>query len=78
MMLLSVISQLDLAMGISRLLPQVRDRRWRPVLGTYVAATAAEVSAAVRAKVATSRGRSRETETERVTAPQPCAGGTSL
>jgi O-antigen/teichoic acid export membrane protein len=40
MMLLSVISQVDLAMGISRLLPQVRARRWRPVLGAYgVAAT---------------------------------------
>jgi len=35
MMLLSVISQLDLAMGISRLLPQVRGGRWRPVLGAY-------------------------------------------
>jgi len=35
MMLLSVISQLDLAMGISRLLPQVHRHRWRSVLGAY-------------------------------------------
>jgi O-antigen/teichoic acid export membrane protein len=35
MMLLSVVSQLDLAMGISRLLPQVRERRWRQVLAAY-------------------------------------------
>jgi len=35
MMLLSVISQLDLAMGISRLLPQVHSHRWRSVLGAY-------------------------------------------
>ncbi|HEX3542175.1 MAG TPA: hypothetical protein VHT75_17210 [Acidimicrobiales bacterium] len=35
MMLLSVISQLDLAMGISRLLPQVMTHRWRAVLGAY-------------------------------------------
>ncbi|MGH9265886.1 MAG: lipopolysaccharide biosynthesis protein [Acidimicrobiales bacterium] len=35
MMLLSVISQLNLAMGISRLLPQVRSRRWRPVAAAY-------------------------------------------
>ena len=35
MMLLSVISQLNLAMGISRLLPQVRRERWRPVAGAY-------------------------------------------
>jgi O-antigen/teichoic acid export membrane protein len=41
MMLLSVISQLDLAMGISRLLPQVHSRRWRPVLGAYSAAAVA-------------------------------------
>jgi O-antigen/teichoic acid export membrane protein len=43
MMLLSVISQLDLAMGISRLLPQVRARRWRPVLGAYGVATVAAI-----------------------------------
>jgi len=35
MMLLSVVSQLNLAMGISRLLPQVEQRRWRPVVGAY-------------------------------------------
>ena len=35
MMLLSIISQLNLGMGITRLLPQVLDRRWRPVLGAY-------------------------------------------
>lgn len=35
MMLLSVVSQLNLAMGISRLLPQVRSRRWRPVAAAY-------------------------------------------
>ena len=36
MMLLSVLSQLNLAMGISRLLPQVHARRWRPVAAVYV------------------------------------------
>ncbi|MDQ1417013.1 MAG: hypothetical protein QOF81_2626 [Acidimicrobiaceae bacterium] len=48
MMLLSVISQLDLAMGISRLLPQFFTRRWRPVLGAYgvAAAVGAGVTAA--------------------------------
>ncbi|MDQ3897386.1 MAG: hypothetical protein M3326_09135 [Actinomycetota bacterium] len=35
MMLLSVVSQLNLAMGISRLLPQVRRERWRPVTAAY-------------------------------------------
>ena len=35
MMLLSVVSQLNLAMGISRLLPQVHARRWRPVAAAY-------------------------------------------
>ena len=35
MMLLSVISQLNLAMGISRLLPQVRHHRWRGVVAAY-------------------------------------------
>lgn len=35
MMLLSIFSQLNLGMGITRLLPQVPDRRWRPVLGAY-------------------------------------------
>jgi len=35
MILLSTVSQLNLGMGITRLLPQVRDRRWRPVLGAY-------------------------------------------
>jgi O-antigen/teichoic acid export membrane protein len=43
MMLLSVVSQLDLATGIERLLPQVRTGRWRPVLGAYAAAGAAGV-----------------------------------
>lgn len=38
MMLLSVVSQLNLAMGISRLLPQVGERRWRPVAGAYAVA----------------------------------------
>ncbi|MGH9279397.1 MAG: hypothetical protein ACRD12_14990 [Acidimicrobiales bacterium] len=48
MMLLSVISQLNLSMGIARLLPQVTDRRWRPVLGAYgvTAAVALVVSGA--------------------------------
>lgn len=40
MILLSTVSQLNLGMGIPRLLPQVQDRRWRPVLGAY-AVTAA-------------------------------------
>ena len=35
MMLLSIVSQLNLGMGITRLLPQVSERRWRPVLGAY-------------------------------------------
>lgn len=35
MMLLSLVSQLNLSMGIPRLLPQIRSRRWRPVLATY-------------------------------------------
>lgn len=35
MMLLSVVSQLNLAMGIARLLPQVHARRWRPVAFAY-------------------------------------------
>ncbi len=35
MMLLSVVSQLNLAMGISRLLPQVSRQRWRPVAAAY-------------------------------------------
>ena len=35
MILLSTVAQLDLGMGIARLLPQVRQRRWRPVLGAY-------------------------------------------
>lgn len=35
MILLSTVSQLNLSMGIPRLLPQVQDRRWRPVLGAY-------------------------------------------
>jgi len=35
MMLLSVVSQLNLAMGISRLLPQVDEDRWRWVAGAY-------------------------------------------
>ena len=35
MILLSTVSQLNLSMGIPRLLPQVHDRRWRPVLGAY-------------------------------------------
>jgi O-antigen/teichoic acid export membrane protein len=48
MMLLSVVSQLNLAMGISRLLPQVSERRWRPVVATYgvTAAVAAVVTGA--------------------------------
>ena len=46
MMLLSVVSQFDLATGIQRLLPQVRGRRWRPVVGAYgVSAAAAMVVA---------------------------------
>lgn len=40
MMLLSIISQLNLGMGIPRLLPQVPAQRWRPVLACY-AVTAA-------------------------------------
>ena len=35
MILLSTVSQLNLGMGIPRLLPQVQERRWRPVLGAY-------------------------------------------
>ena len=35
MTLLSVISQLNLAIGIPRLLPQVSTRRWRPVAAAY-------------------------------------------
>lgn len=35
MILLSTISQLDLATGITRLLPQVQHRRWRPVVSAY-------------------------------------------
>jgi O-antigen/teichoic acid export membrane protein len=45
MMLLSVVSQLGLATGIERLLPQVRARRWRPVLGAYGATAAAGIVA---------------------------------
>lgn len=48
MMLMSVVSQLNLAMGISRLLPQVEHRRWRPVLGAYsLTAAVAVVSTAL-------------------------------
>jgi len=36
MILLSTVSQLNLSLGIPRLLPQVQNRRWRPVLGAYV------------------------------------------
>lgn len=43
MILLSTVSQLNLGMGIPRLLPQVRDRRWRPVLGAYVLTAAVGV-----------------------------------
>lgn len=39
MMLLSIVSQLNLSMGITRLLPQVTHRRWRPVVGAYGLAT---------------------------------------
>jgi hypothetical protein len=35
MILLSTVSQLNLGMGITRLLPQVQLRRWRPVLAAY-------------------------------------------
>lgn len=35
MILLSSVSQLNLSMGITRLLPQVQVRRWRPVIGAY-------------------------------------------
>lgn len=35
MILLSSVSQLNLSMGITRLLPQVQVRRWRPVMGSY-------------------------------------------
>jgi hypothetical protein len=37
MILLSAVSQMNLSMGIARLLPQVAHRRWRPVLGAYAA-----------------------------------------
>jgi len=47
MMLLSVISQLDLAMGITRLLPQVSSRRWRPVTGAYAVTAVAGVAVTV-------------------------------
>ncbi|MDQ6746678.1 MAG: hypothetical protein M3010_01025, partial [Candidatus Dormibacteraeota bacterium] len=53
MMLLSVVSQLNLAMGISRLLPQVLTRRWRPVAAIYtVTAVVAVVLAATFVAVA--------------------------
>lgn len=35
MMLLSIVAQLNLSTGIPRLLPQVRDRRWRLILAAY-------------------------------------------
>ncbi|MHB8669974.1 MAG: phosphotransferase [Acidimicrobiales bacterium] len=35
MILLSTVSQLNLSMGITRLLPQVQQSRWRPVVGAY-------------------------------------------
>jgi O-antigen/teichoic acid export membrane protein len=44
MMLLSVISQLNLAMGISRLLPQVHARRWRPIAAAYGVTAAVAVA----------------------------------
>jgi O-antigen/teichoic acid export membrane protein len=43
MILLSTVSQLNLSMGIPRLLPQVRERRWRPVLGSYAVTSALAV-----------------------------------
>jgi O-antigen/teichoic acid export membrane protein len=53
MMLLSVVSQLNLAMGITRLLPQVRARRWQPVAAAYgVTAVIAVVIAGVFVTVA--------------------------
>lgn len=35
MMLLSVVAQLNLGIGIPRLLPQVLERRWRPIVAAY-------------------------------------------
>lgn len=35
MVLLSTVSQLNLGSGMARLLPQVTERRWRPVAGAY-------------------------------------------
>lgn len=35
MMLLSIVAQLNLHVGIQRLLPQVHERRWRPVAAAY-------------------------------------------
>jgi O-antigen/teichoic acid export membrane protein len=35
MILLSTVSQLNLGMGLTRLLPQVQHHRWRPVVGAY-------------------------------------------
>lgn len=40
MILLSTVAQLNLSMGIPRLLPQVRQRRWRPVLAAYTVTAA--------------------------------------
>lgn len=55
MMLLSVVSQLNLAMGISRLLPQVRVRRWRPVAAVYALTAAVALALATAFVVAAPR-----------------------
>jgi O-antigen/teichoic acid export membrane protein len=47
MILLSTVAQLNLSMGIPRLLPQVRERRWRPVLGAYAVTSAVAVAVTV-------------------------------
>jgi O-antigen/teichoic acid export membrane protein len=46
MMLLSIVSQLNLGMGLSRLLPQVSDRRRRPVAAAYGLTAAAGIAVA--------------------------------
>lgn len=47
MLLLSIISQLNLGMGMVRLLPQIYERPWRPVLSVYALAALVGVVVAV-------------------------------
>jgi O-antigen/teichoic acid export membrane protein len=46
MMLLSIVCQMNLGMGIARLLPQVGRRRWRPVALAYAATAAVGLAVA--------------------------------